>query len=110
MGYCVTYTSSEEYDGEEFAWFKSHYPSFLYIDQIAAAASYLRAGVGTLLYTAIEQTAHAEGIPALVCEVNVVPPNPTSLAFHTRIGFAEVGRLGTGDARSVALLLKALDV
>jgi predicted GNAT superfamily acetyltransferase len=106
-GYCVMYRSDEAYDGEEFGWFRTRYPAFLYIDQIAIAGRYRRAGVGTLLYGAVAQEARAQGHPALACEVNVVPPNPTSLTFHKRMGFMEVGTLDTSDGRSVTLLVKA---
>ena len=78
--YCIAYTSSEDYDGEEFAWFKAHYLAFLYIDQIAVATTQHRAGIGSQLYAAIEDVARAQNLPALTCEVNLVPPNPTSLA------------------------------
>jgi predicted GNAT superfamily acetyltransferase len=33
----------------------------------------------------------AAGHDRVVCEVNVDPPNPTSRAFHLRMGFGEVG-------------------
>lgn len=107
-GYCVVYRSSEEYDGEEFAWFKEQYPAFLYVDQIAVARTHRRAGVGSLLYEAVQRAAREDGLSIIACEVNLVPPNPSSLAFHTGIGFAEVGTLDTSDGRRVALLVRAI--
>ncbi len=107
-GYCVTYRSSEAYDGEEFAWFKARYPAFLYIDQLAVAGTHRRAGLGARLSAAMAFVARDWSLPAITCEVNRVPPNPTSLAFHMRMGFAEVGALATSDGRTVALLVKAL--
>ena len=45
------------------------------------------------------------GADEVLCEVNLEPPNPGSLAFHTRLGFVEVGRQSTkGGANVVALL------
>ena len=42
--------------------------------------------------------------PRIVCEVNVVPPNPGSLAFHKTLGFSKVGQLSVHDGREVVLL------
>lgn len=108
VGYCVTYRSDEAYEGEEYAWFRQRFPLFLYIDQIAIAGTHRRMGVGAQLYAAVEQAARHWNLPVLTCEVNREPPNPTSLAFHRRAGFSEVGWLDTGDGRTVALLVKTL--
>jgi predicted GNAT superfamily acetyltransferase len=43
----------------------------------------------------------------MALEVNLVPPNPGSLAFHRGRGYAEVGRLGDEEHR-VAMLTKDL--
>jgi predicted GNAT superfamily acetyltransferase len=42
----------------------------------------------------------------LCCEVNVEPPNPGSLRFHERIGFAEVGQFAPKPDYVVSLLVK----
>ena len=52
----------------------------------------------------LAQFAERNQLRSLVCEVNVEPPNPRSMAFHARQGFDEVGRLLTTDGRYVALL------
>ena len=45
----------------------------------------------------------------LLCEVNLVPRNDVSLAFHAAIGFAEVGRQHPdGDEREVQMLALTL--
>ena len=107
-GYLVAYRSDAVYDGEEFAWFQSRYSPFLYIDQVAVAPQQRRAAVGFQLYQTVERAAREQGLFALVCEVNLEPPNPISLAFHTRNDFHEVGVLDTRDGRKVTLLLKRL--
>jgi predicted GNAT superfamily acetyltransferase len=45
-------------------------------------------GLGRRLYEDLAATA---GARPLCCEVNLVPPNPGSLAFHERLGFAACG-------------------
>ena len=69
-------------------------------------AAHLRGrGLGPQLYQAVFDEARRVRADEVLCEVNLEPPNPGSLAFHTRIGFAEVGRQSTkGGANVVALL------
>jgi predicted GNAT superfamily acetyltransferase len=107
-GYLIAYRSDAAYDGEEFIWFQSRYSPFLYIDQVAVTRQQRRAAVGFQLYQIAERAAREHGFFSLVCEVNLDPPNPVSLAFHTRNDFHEVGILDTQDGRKVKLLLKRL--
>lgn len=105
-GYLIAYRSDAVYDGEEFTWFQGRYSPFLYIDQVAVARQQRRAAVGFQLYQIAERAAREYGSFSLVCEVNLDPPNPASLAFHARNDFREVGILDTQDGRKVTLLLK----
>jgi predicted GNAT superfamily acetyltransferase len=81
---------------------------FLYIDQVVVSGSVRRAGIGRRLYAVLEQAALLRGLCCLCWEVNTVPPNPGSLAFHGRLGFSAVGTLATRDPRNVSLLRKCL--
>jgi predicted GNAT superfamily acetyltransferase len=109
-GYLLGYAANASCEGEEFAWFRSESHDFLYVDQIAVASPSRRQGIGAALYDAVEALAGRERLSSLVCEVNVLPPNPGSLAFHLRRGFVEADRIQTRDGRRVALLRKALPV
>ena len=109
VGYVIAYLDANAYDGEEFNWFKRHFARFLYIDQIAVAQSARRAGVGAQIYQQLEQHARQQTLTSLTCEVNLEPPNPVSLAFHTRQRFVEVGTLATSDGRAVSLRRKELE-
>jgi len=74
--------------------------------RVAVAASQRRRGIGAQLYDAMEVA--AASFERMVCEVNVLPPNHASLAFHAARGYVEVGRLAHGPAKLVALLSKEL--
>lgn len=109
LGYAITYTDEVDYDGEEFAWFRRHISGgFLYVDQIAIAPEAQGRGIGRSIYDALVDRAGAAGIEHLACEVNMAPPNPGSLAFHTRMGFETVGEMQTVDGRQVRLLDRLL--
>jgi hypothetical protein len=45
-----------------------------------------------MLYAQVFARAAKLGHTRIVCEVNVFPPNPVSDAFHTSLGFREVGQ------------------
>ncbi len=47
--------------------------------------------MGRALYERMFADARVAGFERVVAEVNAVPPNPTSLAFHERLGFAVIG-------------------
>jgi predicted GNAT superfamily acetyltransferase len=79
--------------------------TFVYVDRIVLAAHLRGRGLGPQLYEAVFAEARRVGASEVLCEVNVEPPNPGSLAFHARLGFVEVGRQSTkGGANMVALL------
>lgn len=107
-GYVIAYTDKNSYDGDEFLWFQARYPNFLYIDQIAIAPTVRRARIGSHFYQFVEQFARQTALTSLVCEVNLEPPNPVSLSFHTKNGFVEVGVMDTPDGRKVSLRRKEL--
>lgn len=97
------------YQSENYLFFtaraREHGNTFVYVDRIVLAAHLRGRGLGPRLYHAVFDEARRVGATEVLCEVNVEPPNPGSLAFHTRLGFVEVGRQPTkGGANVVALL------
>ena len=105
-GFVVTMAPGSDYDSPNYRWFGDRYGlDFYYLDRIALAPTVRRRGVAGLVYDEVEAVAADRRRMAL--EVNLVPPNPASLAFHLRRGYAEVGRLGDED-HLVVLLTKEL--
>ncbi|MGE3332324.1 MAG: GNAT family N-acetyltransferase [Rhodospirillaceae bacterium] len=80
------------YDSPNYAWLKARYARFVYVDRIVVAASARGRGLARMLYEDLFQETRSAGFDLVVCEVNSVPPNPGSDAFHASLGFAEVGR------------------
>ena len=103
-GYLLGFLPSSGYDGEEFLWFRQRRQGFIYVDQIAVAASSRGHGIGRRFYAELARWGRVHSCRSIVCEVNLVPPNPASLAFHRTCGFSEVGRLLVADGREVALM------
>lgn len=105
-GFVITFAPGTAYDSENYRWFGHRYPDrFYYLDRFVLDEPQRRRGIGTLVYDDIESTALPYG--RIVLEVNLVPRNDASLAFHRRRGYAEVGRLGD-DHHLVSLQEKPL--
>ncbi len=79
------------YQNDNYKWFSSRYEKFIYIDRVVVDRQFQRSGIGTLLYQNLFSYARQAGKPSITCEINSAPPNEISTAFHTRLGFKEVG-------------------
>ena len=107
LGFALLMCAGVDYASENYRWFERRGSRFLYVDRIVVADSSQNAGVGRELYAAVFDEARARGLTEVACEVNVQPPNPGSMRFHTRLGFAEVGRQSTKNDTIVVAMLAA---
>jgi predicted GNAT superfamily acetyltransferase len=105
-GLVVTFTPGSTYDSANYRWFSERLGSgFYYLDRVVVDAAYRRRGVAGRVYDELEAVAAGYGQMAL--EVNLVPRNDGSLAFHAQRGYAEIGQLGDED-HLVSLMTKQL--
>ena len=108
VAFLIGLAPDTEYSSLNFRWFCDHYENFAYVDRIAVAADAQRQGVAEALYQDFT-SATVNWAQHLVCEVNLLPANPGSLAFHRRLGFKQVGTLETcNSTKKVAFLLKKI--
>src|SRR5215470_723030 len=87
-GFLLAFSERTPAQGPNHAWFLARQPAFLYIDRVVIAPEARGFGHARRLYD--DLAAVAAGRP-LCCEVNLEPPNPGSLVFHDRLGFAPCG-------------------
>ena len=107
--FCITFAQDASDAGDNHRWFAERYKSFVYLDRIAIDSDYRNRGLGALLYQQVEQQMSDSAVHSLLCcEVNLEPPNPGSLRFHQRIGFAEVGQHSPQQGYVVTLLQKSI--
>jgi uncharacterized protein len=104
-GFVVTFAPGAPYDSENYRWFTARHRRFYYLDRIVLHEKFRRRGFGGFVYDEIERVATPYSRIAL--EVNLVPRNEPSLAFHARRGYVEVGRLGD-EQHLVSMMEKAL--
>ena len=96
LGFCLVLADDAEYDSVNYAWFVERFEDFMYLDRVAVDAAARGRGLGTALYEEVDRRMRGfDGVGHLALEVNVDPPNATSLAFHARLGFVEVGQQDT---------------
>jgi hypothetical protein len=107
-GFVIALGAGVDYWSLNYLWFMAHGGDFLYLDRIVVAERARGTGVGRALYDDIDRFAGGRW-PCITLEVNLVPPNPGSLAFHERMGFQRVGVLETDDGtKAVALMERAV--
>ena len=105
-GFVVTFAAGTSYDSENYRWFTERYADrFYYLDRIVLDERFRRQRLGSFVYDELENVAGK--YDRLALEVNLVPRNDVSLAFHDRRGFREVGRLGD-ETHLVSLMAKDL--
>ena len=98
------------YASPNYRWFCKRYEEFGYIDRVAVAPDARRLGLATRLYRDFEASLPND-VAFLTCEVNIRPPNESSMLFHERYGFEQVASqvIDNGD-KEVALLTKVIRV
>jgi len=107
-GFLIGMRPGLNYDSPNYQWFSRHYDDFGYIDRVAVDRSARRSGVASALYDDF-RTFMSRDVDVLTCEVNLRPPNETSMRFHERQGFRVVARQQTeGGSKEVALMEKKL--
>lgn len=104
----LAFDQAVRYDSPNFLWFRERYSRFVYVDRIVVAPAAREQGFARRLYVDLFTRSAAAGHDLVVCEVNVVPPNPASDAFHATLGFAELGRGPTQGGKTVRYLGRQL--
>jgi uncharacterized protein len=95
----LAFDQDADYDSQNFVWFRTRYPRFVYVDRVVVAPSVRGRGLARRLYQDLFKSAALAGHDRVVCEVNADPPNPVSDAFHAALGFAEVGSASIDGGR-----------
>lgn len=105
-GFVLTLPPDAPYWSTNYHWFQERYGRFLYVDRVIVDVVTRGRGVGRALYEDTISYALTGGWERVVSEVNTVPPNPGSMAFHAALGFATVGeRVNEASGKSVAMMM-----
>lgn len=107
-GFLIGLRPGLDYGSENYRWFCDNYDDFGYVDRVAVAPEARRFGVGSRLYNDFAESLRHH-VDLMTCEVNVHPPNESSMRYHEKHGFMQVASQKTeGGAKEVALMEKKL--
>jgi len=108
--YLIGLRPGTSYDSPNYLWFCDRYGDFAYVDRVAVATFGRRLGLATRLYDDFAASV-PDTVEVMTCEVNLRPPNETSMRFHHQLGFRQVGSQATeGGSKEVAMLAKRLGI
>lgn len=108
VAFLIAFDQTADYQSPNFRWFKERLTRFVYIDRVVVAATHRRQGLAKSLYKDLIEVARMTGHTALTCEVNALPANPASDAFHAALGFREIGRQSLDNGKIVRYLERHL--
>lgn len=107
-GFLIGMRPGTTYASPNYRWFCDAYEDFGYIDRVAIARNARRLGLATRMYRDFEASLPSS-TEVLTCEVNLVPPNESSMRFHEGCGFLTVGTQTLENGRKkVALMAKRI--
>ncbi|MGV7197032.1 GNAT family N-acetyltransferase [Xanthomonas axonopodis] len=107
-GLLIALDQDAAYANANFAWLAERFARFVYVDRIVIAAHARRRGLAMQLYGDLIRRARAAAHLRVVCEVNIEPPNPASLALHEQLGFVPIGETVLASGKQVRYLEKRL--
>ncbi|MBB4132940.1 GNAT family N-acetyltransferase [Xanthomonas sp. 3075] len=107
-GLLIALDHTADYANPNFAWMAQRFARFVYVDRIVVAAHTQGRNLATQLYDELIRSARAAAQPRLVCEVNLIPANPASLALHSQLGFVVIGDALLTNGKHVHYLEKLL--
>ncbi len=91
QAFLIAFDHATPPQGPNHAWFTARESYFAYIDRVVVAPAARGRGLARALYEDLSRIALEEMTHLLVCEVNLDPPNPQSMAFHAKLGFVPCG-------------------
>ena len=91
QAFLIAFDHATPPQGPNHAWFTARESYFAYVDRVVVAPAARGKGLARALYDDLARIALEELTNLLVCEVNLDPPNPESIAFHEKLGFAACG-------------------
>ena len=80
----------QTYNSPNYKYISNRFNKFLYVDRIAVQEQFRRKGIAEKIYTKVIDKGKENDLDIL-CEVNTKPSNKTSMAFHNKMGFEEIG-------------------
>ena len=106
-GFLLCLPENIKYGSLNYKWVSERYSNFMYIDRISVLQKFQNLKLGRALYTDLFYFSIENGYDIILCEVNIMPPNPGSIRFHKKFDFVECGSQFTeGRTKEVQFFYK----
>ena len=106
-GFLLCIPEDMQYASLNYKWVSERYSNFMYIDRISVLEKFKNRKLGTALYTDLFYFSRENQYDTILCEVNIMPPNPDSIRFHKKFDFVECGSQFTeGRTKEVQFFYK----
>jgi len=103
-GFLIGLRPGLPYASPNYRWFSENYTDFGYVDRVAVSEAARRMGIASRLYQDFAASLRGK-VDVMTCEVNIRPPNESSMRYHEQQGFIRVATQETeGGKKEVALL------
>ena len=99
VAFAIAHGPGVDYDSRYYRWWAARRDDFLYLDRIVVDESARGRRIGSMIYEALDIEATTHG--RVLAEVNTIPLNEPSLAFHDRQGFVRHDVVGDDDHQVV---------
>lgn len=108
VGYLIALQKGRDYNSVNYKYFEAGYDKFIYVDRIVIDPDFQNNGLGRAFY--YDLSLFSEKVASIItCEVNIIPPNEGSMAFHKSLGFKKVDtQLSENNNKKVALMVLEL--
>ena len=103
LGFVICLRENTNYQSINYNFFQKRHNKFFYIDRIAIANKYQSSGIGSILYNKLLSIKVKFNIP-ICAEVNIDPPNESSINFHRKHGFSEITECTLKEGYSVVYM------
>lgn len=103
VGFLMGFTAGANYTSPNYQWFSNNTENFLYIDRIVVSSETRGLGIGKKLYFEAKNWAISKSLNKLVAEIDIEPPNKSSLLFHRKLGFYELATQKIGITKAVSM-------
>ena len=109
LAFVLSMGGGQPYTSVNYRWFEDRGLRHQYIDRVVVSPLAKGTGIGRALYESVFERARETGANDVTAEVNIAPADPSSMAFHERLGFRQLAEQDTrGGTVRVALLARSV--
>lgn len=109
VAFIMAFKEGCEYWSDNYRWFEDNYNNFIYIDRIVIDENFRKQGLAQKLYENIFEYSLKNEYGLVCAEIDIDPEyNYSSMKFHEKMGFREIGKRLSKQTITVSLQIKEM--